>query len=537
MGNTATILSREKKGNRFQLPVEESAGEAHLEEQRRAVQAAIGTKLIASRWRKNAAEHAGGGKAVPGRSFTDHDTRASESYTGGVRVFRGSRLKALSALGDYRILRKLGEGSFAQVKLAEHIPTGQKVAIKLFDKAKKLSAYEMKHFYREATVLQRVQNKHAATAYQFLDAEFVYALVFELIKTDLLEDVTTNGPYREWKARVTIRQVIAGIEAVHAVDLVHRDLKLENIGVDHNGVIKLLDFGLAGDIRNKDALETQCGTMVYSAPELLGESPYGKEVDIWSIGIVLYSLLYARLPYDDGTRRNRSLTQLHAMMLDHEYELPEGSPESLHQLFRCLLEVKPHRRITCPALWKDPWIADADGTPLEPITLTQTTTVVTEANIDMEVVKAVANTTGNPVDVCKQSVIRNRCDPLCGAYHMRVRRKADAPTGLPSDAAAASDPPAATAVPVAGARSTTPKGSKRESRMDSLRKVFKRTGSGSSKGSKDSPRLGRKGGGAKPTRLQQAQGSGARGDSSRSPRTSPSDSPSRKIRKKQVTPK
>lgn len=149
------------------------------------------------------------------------------------------------------------------------------------------------------------------------------------------------------------------------------------------------------------------------------------------------------------------------------YELPEGSPESLHQLFRCLLEVKPHRRITCPALWKDPWIADADGTPLEPITLTQTTTVVTEANIDvspsplftphdlwsplslcaawsrasgcfiffsqcgdtavnlegwsltlcrlwvqMEVVKAVASTTGNPVDVCKQSVIRNRSVPL-----------------------------------------------------------------------------------------------------------------------------
>ena len=77
--------------------------------------------------------------------------------------------------------------------------------------------------------------------------------------------------------------MVSGIEAVHAVDLVHRDLKLENIGVTHSGVVKLLDFGLAGDIRGKDGLDTQCGTMVYSAPELLGESVYGKQVDIWSM--------------------------------------------------------------------------------------------------------------------------------------------------------------------------------------------------------------------------------------------------------------
>jgi MAP/microtubule affinity-regulating kinase len=89
--------------------------------------------------------------------------------------------------------------AFAQVRLATHNLTGESVAVKLFDKTKKLSEYELKHFYREATVLQRVQSKHAAAAFQFLDAEFVYALVFELIETDLLDDVTKSGPYNEDK--------------------------------------------------------------------------------------------------------------------------------------------------------------------------------------------------------------------------------------------------------------------------------------------------------------------------------------------------
>eukprot|EP00038_Savillea_parva_P010353 m.189735 g.189735 ORF g.189735 m.189735 type:complete len:586 (+) comp17815_c0_seq1:296-2053(+) len=484
MGNAVTIQSREKKNNaRFELPVHNDnvQGHTHYEEQCLSVQKVIGARVIASRWRRKAHEHAlqhnGGGPPgsagsrgkglVPKcRSNTAHV--ATEIYSGGMRtsVFaRNGRIKALTKLGDYTILKKLGEGSFAQVKLAQHEPTGQKVAIKLFDKTKKLSSYEMKHFYREATVLQRVQSVHCAAAYQFLDADFVYALVFELIKTDLLDDVTTNGPYSEDKARITIRQVVSGIEAVHAVDLVHRDLKLENIGVTHSGVVKLLDFGLAGDIRGKDGLDTQCGTMVYSAPELLGESVYGKQVDIWSIGIVLFSLLYARLPYEASVGRALSLTQLHAMMLDHDYKLPDTTPESLRELFRRLLEVRPSRRITCEQLWQDPWILNQrEGqTPLPPITLAETSTAVTEASIDMDIVKALVSSFSKPVDSVVDSVVRNKCDPICGTYHMRVRRKSNLITGHMEPS------------PIKSRIPDQPAVKKRTSVMDTLLNVFKRT--------------------------------------------------------------
>eukprot|EP00037_Helgoeca_nana_P024410 m.259045 g.259045 ORF g.259045 m.259045 type:complete len:548 (-) comp26632_c1_seq3:1501-3144(-) len=487
MGNAATIQSRERKSRqRFHLEIV-SDDVGHLREQQEAVICAIQTKVMAGRWRNQILSKAS--SRLPSRlpktrsvakpavsPGTDHDSRDVEVYTGGNRVFRGSRLKALTKLGDYVLKRKLGEGSFAQVRLATHNLTGESVAVKLFDKTKKLSEYELKHFYREATVLQRVQSKHAAAAFQFLDAEFVYALVFELIETDLLDDVTKSGPYNEDKARITIRQVISGIEAVHAVDLVHRDLKLENIGVTKEGVVKLLDFGLAGDIRGKDMLETQCGTMMYSAPELLGDGPYGKQVDIWSIGVVLYSLLYARLPYDDGTRRNRDLTQLHAMMLDHEYALPDGSPESLKQVFRGLLEVRPHRRVTCEELWANPWIKnERDGHPsLAPITLLATSTAITDDTIDMEIVESVAKQTGLAVPTCVQSVIRNRCDPVCGAYHTRARHKQSVSDGT------------AIALPLVEVEASPKKGIQRKSRISSLCKVFQRTSSDKSKDTKES---------------------------------------------------
>mmetsp|Transcript_3718 Transcript_3718/g.9334 ORF Transcript_3718/g.9334 Transcript_3718/m.9334 type:complete len:532 (+) Transcript_3718:177-1772(+) len=530
MGNAATIQKREKKGGvRFRLPVPD-VNEDHLAAQRKAVENALATKMMARRWRKQARQTADEGTArgMPHRPPGPTDHMAPEQYATGVRtsVFGGGgRLRALTKLGDYAIRKKLGEGSFAQVKLAEHIPTGQKVAIKLFDKTKKLSEYELKHFYREATVLQRVQSVHCAAAFQFLDAEFVYALVFELIETDLLTDITRNGPYRQSKARSTIRQVIAGIEAVHAADLVHRDLKLENIGIDFKGGIKLLDFGLAGDIRGKDALETQCGTMVYSAPELLGDAPYGKQVDIWSIGIVLYSLLYACLPYDDGTRRNRSLTQLHAMMLDHEYQLPDTAPDSLKQLFHKLLEVKPHRRITCDGLWKEPWIVDEKegGDRLPAISLADTSTVVTNDNIDMDVAKNVADRANISVAACKASVLLNRCDPLCGAYHMWARRKADIAAGVIDDT------PLPDVLPALQTDSF-----KRSSRIGSIRSVFKRTGSNGSKKNKKGDRT-KQGGAPKGSTLARAQRKQQSPVKLRTPAQRPSPG-TRVIKRRQVTP-
>ena len=114
------------------------------------------------------------------------------------------------------------------------------MAIKLFDKTKKLSSYEMKHFYREATVLQRVQSVHCAAAYQFLDADFVYALVFELIKTDLLDDVTTNGPYSEDKVRLA-QICLTLYHAYMSVVLVLWDAR-EPLGYDNVAGVMYLSF-------------------------------------------------------------------------------------------------------------------------------------------------------------------------------------------------------------------------------------------------------------------------------------------------------
>ena len=119
---------------------------------------------------------------------------------------------------------------------------------------------------------------------------------------------------------------------------IHSDLKAENLMLDYDNNLKIIDFGLGNDIRGKKHLETACGSLAYSAPELVGCKPYGKEVDIWSFGVCLYVILRGMLPFPSD-----HVTQIHALMLDNAYTLPGEFSDSLKSLFLQVFQVKPVR--------------------------------------------------------------------------------------------------------------------------------------------------------------------------------------------------
>lgn len=378
--------------------------------------AMVDAVVLATRWKQT---------AVVGRSAHHNSSRTlppREDFSKRISEANKDNVDKLTRIGSYRILKTLGEGAFAKVKLALHLITGEKVAIKIFDKTQERSEYEHEHFFREADMGHRLLNAHCCQLLEIVDTDHMYVLIFELIATDVLAMIQ-NAPgqrLKEDEARPMLRQLIAGVQCMHNAGVVHRDLKPENIGVDADNNIKILDFGLCGDTHADAAkdgmLETQCGTMSYSAPELLGGTPYGPSVDVWSIGVVLYSMLTGFLPYQGQT----SLTTLHANMLDHQYDLPQSCSGELSDLFKRVFEVKPKRRITLAELWDHPWVK-AGGVP--PITPDAVNTALAASQVDPEIIRVMEECNFQSEEI-KESVVANKCDPTSATYHLLAKGKA-----------------------------------------------------------------------------------------------------------------
>eukprot|EP00040_Diaphanoeca_grandis_P032318 m.195616 g.195616 ORF g.195616 m.195616 type:complete len:579 (+) comp32575_c0_seq1:99-1835(+) len=362
----------------------------------------------------------------------------------------------------YKIGKLIGTGAFAEVKEGIHLLTGLKVAIKILSKEAANTVYEKKNFYREAEIGKLVNSKHCCRLLETCETNVYLVLVFELVQTTLLTEIETCGKFNENKARSIIREVIAGIAHIHRLNVVHRDLKPENIGLayHHTDTIKnnsettqitnkknskrgvprrkskifinpktktpapskdvhvqILDFGLAALLQTAtDMLETKCGTLVYSAPELLGDKHYGAAVDVWSIGVVLYTMITGHLPYGSA----QSLTTVHAQMLDHDYVLPDGCSDGLKDVFKKVFEVKPDKRITLQQLWQHPWIVGsklASHTFSEDSQTFKFSTVVTASTLNDSILKHMTGVGFDPKEI-RTSVLENRCDHRCSTYHI-----------------------------------------------------------------------------------------------------------------------
>lgn len=214
--------------------------------------------------------------------------------------------------------------------------------------------------------------------------------------------------------------MLSAFQYLHKENIVHRDLKAENLMLDDQHNLKIIDFGLSNDMTGKEYLDTQCGSMAYSAPELLGSYNYGKEVDIWSIGVCLYVLLTGSLPFGNI----ESLTELHALMLDGTYTLPDAMSESLKDLFLQMFQIKARKRITMEQLWAHPWITGI-GDPQPPLVCPLRKLTLTAVNVD--VVSQMARMGFEREAAIIQSLLENKCDSISATYHLMISKsnKAD----------------------------------------------------------------------------------------------------------------
>lgn len=265
--------------------------------------------------------------------------------------------KMASVEDKYNMKETLGTGAFSQVRLAESKEDGKMCAIKIIDK-KALRGKE-DSLENEIKVLRRLKHPNIVQLMEtFEDKEHVY-LVIELVTGgELFDRIVEKGSYTEKDAADLIRQVLEAVDYMHEQGVVHRDLKPENLlyySQDEDSKIMISDFGLS-KMEDSGIMATACGTPGYVAPEVLAQKPYGKAVDVWSIGVIAYILLCGYPPFYDENDAN-----LFAQILKGEFEFDspywDEISDSAKDFIRQLMCVEVEKRYTCKQSLSHPWIS------------------------------------------------------------------------------------------------------------------------------------------------------------------------------------
>ncbi|KAI5999071.1 hypothetical protein EDD15DRAFT_130493 [Pisolithus albus] len=276
-------------------------------------------------------------------------------------------------LGDYILTKTLGAGSMGKVKLAIHNVTEEKFAIKILPRvhpsasipngsnatpeaiAKQASKDASKEIrtIREAALSMLLHHPYICGMREMIVHQHHYYMVFEYVNGgQMLDYIISHGRLRERVARKFARQIGSALDYLHRNNVVHRDLKIENILISETGNIKIIDFGLSNLYDPIAHLSTFCGSLYFAAPELLNAKVYtGPEVDVWSFGVVLYVLVCGKVPFDD-----QSMPALHAKIKRGLVEYPVWLSAECKGLLSRMLVTNPAARAPLSEVLEHPWM-------------------------------------------------------------------------------------------------------------------------------------------------------------------------------------
>ncbi|XP_033240816.1 serine/threonine-protein kinase par-1 isoform X2 [Drosophila pseudoobscura] len=262
------------------------------------------------------------------------------------------KLKEPMRVGFYDIERTIGKGNFAVVKLARHRITKNEVAIKIIDKSQ-LDQINLQKVYREVEIMKRLKHPHIIKLYQVMETKNMIYIVSEYASQgEIFDYIAKYGRMSESAARFKFWQIISAVEYCHKKGIVHRDLKAENLLLDCSMSIKIADFGFSNHFKPGELLATWCGSPPYAAPEVFEGKQYtGPEIDIWSLGVVLYVLVCGALPFDGST-----LQSLRDRVLSGRFRIPFFMSSECEHLIRRMLVLEPTRRYTIEQIKHHRWM-------------------------------------------------------------------------------------------------------------------------------------------------------------------------------------
>uniref|UniRef100_A0AAR2LU63 calcium/calmodulin-dependent protein kinase n=1 Tax=Pygocentrus nattereri TaxID=42514 RepID=A0AAR2LU63_PYGNA len=260
---------------------------------------------------------------------------------------------------EYQLYEELGKGAFSVVRRCVKKSTGQEYAAKIIN-TKKLSARDHQKLEREARICRLLKHPNIVRLHDSIAEEGFHYLVFDLVTGgELFEDIVAREYYSEADASHCINQILESVNHIHQHDIVHRDLKPENLLLASKmkgAAVKLADFGLAIEVQgDQQAWFGFAGTPGYLSPEVLRKDPYGKPVDIWACGVILYILLVGYPPFWDEDQH-----KLYQQIKAGAYDFPSPewdtvTPEAKN-LINQMLTINPAKRITAEQALKHPWV-------------------------------------------------------------------------------------------------------------------------------------------------------------------------------------
>ncbi|KAF8193006.1 Pkinase-domain-containing protein [Pholiota molesta] len=283
-------------------------------------------------------------KQTPSLSQTqNHKAQLANAYNELGKELSSAKLRVV---GNYTLGRVIGEGAYGKVRIGTHRLTSTRVAIKQIPKAMSASLTREIHHHRQ------LHHPHITQMYEVIATESHIWIVTELCcGGELFDYLVEKGRLSEDETRVIFGQLCLAVDYLHNNNIVHRDLKLENVLLDERCRVKLGDFGFTREFERGTLMETFCGTTGYASPEMLQAKKYqGPEVDVWSLGIILYCLLTGTLPFDDDDE-----DVMRSKIIQGEFEDPVWLSLESRDLIKNILVKDVGDRFTIPQILAHPW--------------------------------------------------------------------------------------------------------------------------------------------------------------------------------------
>ncbi|KAI8922335.1 kinase-like domain-containing protein [Powellomyces hirtus] len=354
-----------------------------------------------------------------------HQRRLSENWDAGQKQPHSYQ----NQIGNYDYVRTIGEGSFAKVKLAIHRLTDEKVAIKVIDKDALPDTYSLTHLHREAQIMRMLDHPNIVQLIEVMETKRQLHLVLEYASGgEVLDYIVAHQRLKESEARKFFHEVVSALKYCHERNIVHRDLKAENLLLDSEMHIKISDFGLSNIFDRGKQLSTCCGSPVYSAPELIeGRKYVGPEVDSWSLGVNLYAMVVGDLPFAE-----KELKKLYERILSGRYHVPSYVSPECKDLISKLLVLDPAKRYTSAQVLEHPWML-----PMSPSrslawedNIAAATDPLSRNNVrpqkipelDLEILQYMETLNYAP-DVARQDILSGKFNQAAGTYYLLALKK------------------------------------------------------------------------------------------------------------------